>query len=141
MLMIPTQDFYIELTEASCLEDVERAARLFNELRLIGIKLCLDDFGTGFSSLSILKSLPIDIIKIDGSFVSGLTKSRTNQAIVKATTTLASELGIKVVAECVETSKQLKYLTEQGCDYFQGYYFSKPLSLDGLERILPKAVE
>ena len=138
---IPTQDFYVELTESSCLEDVERAARLFKELQLIGIKLCLDDFGTGFSSLSILKSLPIDIIKIDGSFVSGLTKSHTNQAIVKATTTLASELGIKVVAECVESDKQLKYLTEQGCDYFQGYYFSKPLSSDGLEKILARTVQ
>ena len=86
----------------------------------------------------MLKSLPVNTVKIDGSFVADLPESPHSRAICKATIAMASELGIKVVAECVENEQQFEYLLEIGCNYFQGYYFSKPLSSKDLEKLLTK---
>jgi len=133
-----SRDFLIELTETSLLKDFAAAVDLFEDLRSIGVRLCLDDFGAGFSSLSMLRFLPVSTIKIDRSFLVGLPDSVPNRAIVKATIALASELRINVVAEGVENEQQFRFLKNLGCDYFQGYFFAEPISSDVLEELLVK---
>lgn len=133
---LSTSSFWVELTETSLLKDYDWATKLFEELKTIGVKLCIDDFGTGFSSLSMLKSLPVNTVKIDGSFIAGLPDSAPNRAIVKATIALALELGIKVVAECVESEREFEYLKSLGCNYFQGYYLAKPMPSEDLEKLV-----
>lgn len=118
----------IELTETSLLTDLCKAKELFDDLTRIGVDLCIDDFGTGFSSLSILQALPIKCIKIDGSFIVGLPTKLSNAAIAKGTISMANELGLEVCAECVETKEQMEFLIAHGCHLFQGYYKSKPIS-------------
>ena len=117
----------IELTETSLLTDLMKAKELFEELTDIGVDLCIDDFGTGFSSLSIMQALPIKYIKIDGSFINGVPLNLSNTAITKGTISMANELGLEVCAECVESSEQIEFLRSYGCHYFQGYFKSKPL--------------
>ena len=126
----------IELTETSLLADLSKAKELFDELTHIGVDLCIDDFGTGFSSLSILQALPIKCIKIDGAFVSGLPANVSNAAIAKGTISMARELGLEVCAECVETKEQIDFLSLHGCQYFQGYYKSRPLPSSELNSII-----
>ena len=117
----------IELTETSLLTDLMKAKELFEELTDIGVDLCIDDFGTGFSSLSIIQALPIKYIKIDGSFIHGVPINLSNTAITKGTISMANELGLEVCAECVESAEQIEFLRSYGCHYFQGFFKSKPL--------------
>jgi len=117
----------LELTESMMMNDVEHAVKIMNELKALGVHLSIDDFGTGYSSLAYLKRFPIDLLKIDRSFVRDITVDPDDAAIVLSIISLAHSLRLKVIAEGVETEAQLAYLQEHGCDYMQGYYFSKPL--------------
>ena len=102
----------------------------------MGIRISLDDFGTGYSSLSYLKNFPIDVIKIDRSFVMDLSNSEQDRSIVDAIISMSKALNLKIIAEGVETLSNAKFLEEKQCDQAQGYYFSRPLSAVELEEIL-----
>jgi len=117
----------LELTESLFMEDVNATSRTLYQLKDLGISLAVDDFGTGYSSLSYLKRYPIDKIKIDRSFVRDLPLDADDVAITIAIISLATSLGLKVVAEGVETQTQLAFLEENHCDYIQGYLVSQPL--------------
>lgn len=124
---LPAHLLKIEVTESALLSEPEQAIKTMQALSDLGVILALDDFGTGFSSLSYLKKLPLDIIKIDRSFVSGIGIEKTDEAIVDATIVLAKRLNMHCIAEGVETTKQLEYLTNRHCHYIQGYLYSKPV--------------
>ncbi len=126
----------IELTESLVMTDVERAIAILRDLKTLGVHISIDDFGTGYSSLSYLKRFPIDVLKIDQSFVRDITDDADDAAIVTSIISLAHSLRLKVIAEGVETAEQLAYLREHDCDQIQGYYFSKPLPLDALGLLL-----
>lgn len=117
----------LEITEGVIMENPEASIGVLREMKAMGIELSLDDFGTGYSSLSYLKRFPIDKLKIDRSFVSDITTDADDEAMVAAIIVMAHQLGMRVVAEGVETEAQLAFLREQGCDEYQGYYFSRPL--------------
>ena len=123
----------LELTESLLLNDVENTIKKMTTLRKIGISFALDDFGTGYSSLSILKRLPIDCLKIDRSFVQEVPFDLEASAIVRAIVGLGNSLGLMMIAEGVETDQQFDFLKENGCDVFQGYFFSRPLSRNALQ--------
>lgn len=130
---IPGECLTLEVTETAMMANPRRAQTALRELDNLGIRLAVDDFGTGFSSLSYLKSLPVDIIKIDKSFVMGLDRDKSDQAIVQATLSLGHSLGLEVVAEGVETRQTWNFLRDHGCDAAQGYHMSKPLPAEELE--------
>jgi diguanylate cyclase (GGDEF)-like protein len=125
----------IEITESIVMDQSEAGIRALRELRDLGVRLVLDDFGTGYSSLSYLKHLPLDMIKVDRSFVAGLDGS-ADRSIVDAVIALAHGLGIGVVAEGIETASQLDRLRELGCDLGQGYLFSRPVPAPRMARLL-----
>ena len=118
----------LEVTESLFIEDFDYAIDLLANLRALGVRLALDDFGTGFSSLSYLRRLPIDIIKIDQSFIADIGELSTGSAVVAAVTNLAHVLGLAVTAEGVETHVQRNEVTTIGCEYAQGYFFARPTS-------------
>ena len=109
-------------------EDAESAIALLHRLRTLGFTLAIDDFGTGYSSLSYLTRFPVDKLKIDRSFVRDLVSDSADAAVINAIIAMAHSLGIRVVAEGVETRAQQDYLQRRGCDEAQGHYFSKPVS-------------
>jgi EAL domain-containing protein (putative c-di-GMP-specific phosphodiesterase class I) len=111
------------------------------ELKSLGIGLSVDDFGTGYSSLSYLKSFPLDILKIDKSFVSGPDVNAENIEIARAIVAMAHALHMKVIAEGVETAGQLALLHEFGCDYVQGFFFSRPIPAEALTRLLGECTQ
>lgn len=133
----------LEVTENVFVQDSERALVVLNELKDLGVVLALDDFGTGYSSLNHLKRFPIDVVKIDQTFVADLQHSRASDAIALAVVELAHRLGMTVVAEGVETAGQLAKLSAFGCDYCQGNYFARPMPADDFDEILgiPGGVE
>lgn len=118
----------LELTESSLLDKSDHVIELLSQIKQRGISIALDDFGTGYSSLAYIADYPIDILKIDRAFISKIGNTKDN-AIVNAIITLGKAMGMEVVAEGVENIVQIDYLKKQGCDYFQGYYFSKPLNI------------
>ncbi len=120
----------LEITETTTMEDAERASRVLAELRALGLRISLDDFGTGFSSLSYLHRFPLDLLKIDRSFVSRMDRSGEALQIIQTIMSLARSLGMEVIAEGVETAGQVARLRALGCDYCQGYFFSRPLSAE-----------
>jgi len=109
------------------MRDVEATIRTLWELKDLGLQLAIDDFGTGYSSLSYLKRLPLDVLKIDRSFVSGIGHNQEDTAIVHAIMALAKSLNLTVTGEGIETAEQAALLGEWGCDRGQGYLFSRPL--------------
>ncbi len=121
--------FEVEITESVFMDDIEAAARVLRKLRNLGVHVSLDDFGTGYSSLSYLRQLPIDSLKIDGSFISDIAAEPKGAALVSAIIGMAHQLGIRVVAECVETAEQMMVLQEMQCDEAQGYLLSAPLPI------------
>lgn len=122
----------LELTESLLMVDTEGAARKMHELAELGITLSIDDFGTGYSSLSYLRNLPIHELKIDRSFIMSVTENREDAVLVNTIIGMAESLDLRVVAEGVETVDQYRYLNEQNCHEFQGFYFSKPLAPESL---------
>lgn len=128
----------IEVTEGMLLMGIERSVEILKAIRALGIKVAIDDFGTGYSSLSYLRQLPIDQIKLDRSFIQHLPEHISDAAIVIAITQMAKTLNLEVVAEGIETEEQAKFLTESKCNYLQGYYFAKPVSIEDLKVILDR---
>jgi len=126
----------LEITESTLIDDSTKFIETLHTLKKIGVKLAIDDFGTGYSSLAYLKDFPIDRLKIDKAFVSNLENDPANTAILKAIIVLGQSLGLKVIAEGVETAYEHEYLQSIGCDELQGYYFSKPLPADQFEALL-----
>ena len=126
----------LELTESMLQDDVGSAIVKMDALRLLGVRFSLDDFGTGYSSLSYLKRLPLDVLKIDKSFVDDIFADPSDAAIVRTIIALARSLGIDVVAEGVETAEQLEWLLDHGCVLFQGYLFSPPVHKDQASKML-----
>lgn len=120
----------IEMTESSLASQIELTLDMLKKLKAKGIRLAVDDFGTGFSSLQYLKQFPIDVLKIDRSFVTEILIDSADQAIAKAIIAMAHVLGQKVIAEGIEEKNQADFLIEQGCDSFQGYFFGKPMSIE-----------
>jgi diguanylate cyclase (GGDEF)-like protein len=118
----------LEVTESMLMADPRRAGAMLDRLRASGITIAIDDFGTGHSSLKLLSQLPIDVLKIDRSFIRDLTTSRSDRMIVQTTLTLAGSLGMQTVAEGVETREQADMLRELGCDTLQGYFIHRPVS-------------
>ncbi|MDD4927799.1 MAG: EAL domain-containing protein [Gallionella sp.] len=130
---LPAQYLELELTEGVAMEDPLGAISIMNDLHERGIQMSIDDFGTGYSSLSYLKKFKVYKLKIDQSFVRDVTEDADDQAIVSAIISLAGSLDMQTIAEGVETAEQLEFLRKQGCGEVQGYYFSKPLSVDQFE--------
>jgi EAL domain-containing protein (putative c-di-GMP-specific phosphodiesterase class I) len=118
------------------MEDDTRAIATLHELRDLGIKLSIDDFGSGYSSLSRLEHLPINVLKIDQSFVHDMMKNPKNAAIMTAIITLGHNLDLKVVAEGVEMEEQARLLRLLKCDHLQGYLFSRPLPVEAFARLM-----
>ena len=117
----------LELTESALMEESERAVSILDGLRALGVRIALDDFGTGYSSLSYLQRFPLDGLKLDRSFMSGLTERSHSRAIVAAVIDMARTLGLRVVAEGVETEDQLADLRALESEFAQGYHFARPL--------------
>jgi len=126
---------YLEVTEGALMDDVPRSEATLREFKRLGVKLSLDDFGTGYSSLSYLKRFPFDKVKIDQSFVRDVTTNQSDAVIAKVIISMAHGLGLKVIAEGVETEAQCKMLCTHGCDEIQGYLFSKPISIQAIEEL------
>ncbi|QNI04525.1 EAL domain-containing protein [Halomonas sp. SH5A2] len=122
----------LELTEGVLMDSAEQAIQALKRIRQLGVHIAMDDFGTGFSSLSYLKRLPINRIKIDRSFVRDVTTDRHDAAIIDGVVAMAGKMGLEVLVEGVETAEQFTYLAERHCDYFQGYYFAHPMPLNAL---------
>jgi diguanylate cyclase (GGDEF)-like protein len=132
----PASALTVELTEEALVQEPERVRRTIDALQALGVQVAIDDFGTGYSSLSYLKELPVDVLKIDRSFVADLPESHASLAIVAAAIELSHRLGLEVVAEGVETQAQYDCLVELGCDLIQGYHICRPVSAAKLTRMI-----
>jgi len=117
----------LEITESVVMVNPEQAIKTLGELKSMGISIAIDDFGTGYSSLMNLKRLPVDIIKIDRSFISGIAVEKSDETLVSTIISMGHNLGLSVVAEGVETDEQLAFLAERRCEEVQGFYLSEPL--------------
>ncbi|WP_332855752.1 two-component system response regulator [Duganella sp. S19_KUP01_CR8] len=126
----------LEITEGTVMGDPDKAVAALRRLKAIGVSVSLDDFGTGYSSLSYLKRFPIDVLKIDKSFVDDVTTNANDAAIALSVISLAHNLNMRVIAEGVETREQVQFLTERGCDEMQGYFFSRPVSAEAFTALL-----
>jgi diguanylate cyclase (GGDEF)-like protein len=127
---IRPEQIEIEITERYMLDQAQGAETELQKLRDLGHAICVDDFGTGYSSLSYMKRLPLNVIKIDRSFISNVPHDQNDLEISQAIISLSHSLGYEVVAEGVETQKQMDYLIDKSCNYAQGYFFSKPVAAD-----------
>ena len=116
----------LELTETVLMRDVAVTSSRLNDLRRLGVRIAIDDFGTGYSSLGYLRDIPVDVLKIDRSFITGLVGNGRQQELVSAVMQLGHTLGLRVVAEGVEDADQLALLTVMGCKFAQGYYLGRP---------------
>ncbi|WP_445766211.1 putative bifunctional diguanylate cyclase/phosphodiesterase [Rheinheimera sp.] len=133
---LPPHLLELEVTESALMADEDTVVETMRQIRALGTRLAIDDFGTGYSSLAYLKRLPLDVLKIDKRFIDHIPLQEDDKQIASAIIALAHNLNFKVLAEGVETAAQLQFLQQQGCDYYQGYYFSKPLSVDDFAALL-----
>jgi len=126
----------LEITETLMMQDVERTVAIMEAIRGMGVSISIDDFGTDYSSLAYLKRFPVETLKIDRSFVRDVTEDPTDAALASAIMAMAKGFGLKVIGEGVETEKQLEFLSSRGCEFAQGYFFSKPLDPDTFAKFL-----
>jgi diguanylate cyclase len=126
----------LEITERAVVRDIETTRRTLAELKEVGVQIAIDDFGTGYAVLSHLKSLPVDMLKIDTGFVRDLGNNSSDLAIVRAIIGLAEAFGLQLVAEGVETPAAVQTLIEHGCHRAQGFLFSRPVAGDAMESLL-----
>lgn len=133
---ISVEHLRFEITESALMRDKEKALRVLSDIKSKGCKLALDDFGTGYSSLLYLKMFPIDIIKIDRSFVKDIGIDDNDEALISTIIGMADALGKFCIAEGVETQEQCSFLDNLGCEYFQGYFFGKPAPAENIQAIL-----
>jgi EAL domain-containing protein (putative c-di-GMP-specific phosphodiesterase class I) len=126
----------LEMTESLVMQNVETTSEMLKGMKALGVLLGIDDFGTGYSSLSYLSRFPIDTLKVDSSFVSRIGEDKENLEIVRTIITLAHNLKMNVIAEGVETVEQLSQLRDLGCEYGQGYYFSRPVSAEEASHLI-----
>ena len=134
---LPAERLELEITESTLIKDAEAAAIILREFRSLGVRIALDDFGIGYSSLSYLRKFPFDKIKIDKSFIDDLGKRQGSDAIIRAVTGIARSLDIETVAEGVESLEQYDRVVQEGCDHVQGFLFGRPMARDAL----PDAIE
>jgi EAL domain-containing protein (putative c-di-GMP-specific phosphodiesterase class I) len=135
---LPPEYLELELTEGVAMSNPQVAISIMNNLHKRGVRMSIDDFGTGYSSLNYLKKFKVYKLKIDQSFVRDICTDGEDKAIVSAIINLAKSLGLRTIAEGVETPGQLEFLREQGCDEMQGYFFSKPLPIKQFEVLLKR---
>ncbi|MEX0750223.1 MAG: EAL domain-containing protein [Dehalococcoidia bacterium] len=136
---LPPSSLILEITETVMMQNVERSMAHLMELKVLGVRLAIDDFGTGYSSLSYLRRFPIDVLKIDKSFVDGLTEQGKEQEIVQSIIELGQSLDLEIVAEGVEQVEQVGWLRARSCDFVQGFYFSEPLPPEDVGALLRAA--
>jgi diguanylate cyclase (GGDEF)-like protein/PAS domain S-box-containing protein len=136
---LPACSLELEITERVLLEDVANTSRVLHDLKQMGVRLALDDFGKGYSSLSYLKRFPFDTLKIDRSFIAGVTTNPGDAALCKAITAMANSLNLSVIGEGVETPEQWEFLSAHGADVIQGYYVCKPVDEPGLVEYMATA--
>jgi diguanylate cyclase (GGDEF)-like protein len=137
---VPPDCLHLEVTESEIMQNAEIARMVLQDIRQLGVKIDMDDFGTGHSSLACLQELPIDVLKIDRTFVVNMERRLSFAALVHAIITLGHNLGMVVVAEGIETSDQLAMLQSMECDFGQGYFFAKPLRVDEVEKFFHELV-
>uniref|UniRef100_A0A486XTS9 cyclic-guanylate-specific phosphodiesterase n=1 Tax=Rheinheimera sp. BAL341 TaxID=1708203 RepID=A0A486XTS9_9GAMM len=135
---MPAKYLELEVTESALMLDEDKVVNLMQQIKTLGVRLAIDDFGTGYSSLAYLKRLPLDVLKIDRRFIEHIPQANDDKQITSAIIALAHNMNFKVLAEGVETAEQLAFLQQQGCDYYQGYYFSKPLPAAEFATLLGK---
>lgn len=138
-IKVPASAVVFEITESVMMRDSEKAQQSMEKLKQLGCRIYMDDFGTGYASLTYLKRFPVDVLKIDKSFVNDIGVDKGDEAIINSTLTLAKSLGKECVAEGVETIQQLRFLQAKDCEYFQGYLFSKPVPGDAIGPLLDKS--
>ncbi|MET0425058.1 MAG: EAL domain-containing protein [Actinoplanes sp.] len=138
---IAPESLTLEITESMLMDDVDAAVEVLHALRRFGVRLAIDDFGTGYSSLSYLQRLPVDTIKIDRSFVEHVEANPDNLAMAEAVVNLGQTLGLRTVAEGIETTGQRDILLRLGCEYGQGYLFSRPVDADRLTHLLHSGLQ
>ncbi|WP_242824816.1 EAL domain-containing protein [Clostridium botulinum] len=131
---IPINLIELELTENIFLDNIKEVLSKITELKNLGFTFSMDDFGSGYSSLNLLKELPIDVLKLDKSFFPNNSVSSKEKIIVANIVKMAKDLNISVLSEGVETQNQVDFLTQIGCDMVQGYFFSKPIPIDEFEK-------
>lgn len=132
---IPYENIELELTESVFTENAEKLLKIMHKLHEIGFKLSLDDFGSGYSSLNMLKDMPVDVVKIDKEFFSDTMNTEKGRAVISTVVDLAQNLNMEVISEGVETREQVDFLTEIHCGMVQGYYFAKPLPISEFEKL------
>lgn len=133
---LPPSALQLEITEGLLMGEIDRLLPMFNAIKALGVSISLDDFGTGFSSLSYLQRFPIDNLKIDRSFISKIPENQDSVVLTHAIIAMANALGMSITAEGVENAEQMFFLTDSGCQEMQGYYFSKPLPVEQFEKLL-----
>ena len=127
---LPGDRLTLELTEGAIIRDPDRTAAVLHALKRFNVRVAMDDFGTGYTSLALLQTLPIDLLKIDQSFVSGMLADGDSTAIVRAILSLARALGMATTAEGIDSDDLAEMLTELGCSYGQGFHYSEPLEAE-----------
>jgi EAL domain-containing protein (putative c-di-GMP-specific phosphodiesterase class I) len=132
----PAEYLELELTESALMEREREVVLILCQLQALGVRLAIDDFGTGYSSLAYLKHFPLDILKIDKTFIDDIPQLQDDKEIASAIIGMGHTLRLKVLAEGVETAEQLNFLKEQGCDYYQGYYKSPAVTAEEFAEML-----
>ena len=135
---VPPTSLELELTETAIMQDPQKAFEGLAKMKSLGVRLSIDDFGAGYSSLSLLKNLPVDKLRIDGSFVRGMAEGSNEMELVRAILSIGRSIRAAVVAEGVETLSQYNFLRAEGCDEGQGYYFCQPLPAGEITNFMEK---
>jgi EAL domain-containing protein (putative c-di-GMP-specific phosphodiesterase class I) len=133
---LPPSALVIELTETAIMHDAEATSRQLAAIKELGVGIAIDDFGTGYSSLAYLRQFPVDILKIDRSFVSSISDSAESSALIRTLVQLGKQLGLKTLAEGIEQQEQFSQLQQEECDSGQGYMFARPLMADAVVTFL-----